>query len=415
MNFWQRYKKFTYIVGFIIVVIGLGYLLYVIFFKPLLSPATPISPTATSTPPGGGLPPSGKGTGGQIIQTGTSTLPGTSQIPEETKPDPLAKGNVTKTDTISQDNTLKPTLTGDGKSLQYYNQNDGKFYRVTADGKAELLSDKVFYDVQNIVWSPQKTEAVLEYPDGSKIIYNFADKNQITLPSHWQDFNYAPSGNQLVFKSMGQDPDNRWLAVVNSDGSKAQRIEELGENGDKVYDAWSPNGQVAALYAEGVDFNRQEVFFVGLNGENFKSTIVEGRGFIPQWSPKGNQLLYSVYSTDTDLKPNLWIVNAEGDQIGSNRRNLGVATWANKCSFSDNTTIYCAVPKSLEQGSGLFPELADATTDDLYAIDATTGQKRRIAIPEGDYNITNLILSQDGKNLFFSDKATNNLHKIQLK
>jgi len=311
--------------------------------------------------------------------------------------------------------SLAAVLASNGSDLQYYNQNDGKFYRLTKDGQTALLSDKIFYQVENITWSPDKNKAILEYPDGSNIIYDFLIKKQITLPIHWKDFAFSPDGSKVVMKSLGLDPDNRWLAITNNDGSKARRLEALGNKDETVYPSWSPNNQTVALYTEGIDFDRQEVFFVGLHGENFKSMVIEGRGFQPQWSPQGDRLLYSVYSSNNDLKPLLWIANAEGDTIGSNRKNLNVETWANKCVFANSVDLYCAVPEKLEEGAGLFPEMAKNTKDNLYKIDTQTGLKKLIAIPDNNYNMSNLMISSNNYYLYFTDEATKTLHKINLK
>lgn len=416
MDFFNRYKKIFLVIGFVGIVIFIGYFLYSLFFKSPAPTGTGDGQTATTTS-GGGLPTANTGTGGQIIDNGDKTggLSGAATTTVTRPVDPVASGNVTKTDTLSKSPTLGSTLSGDGKGLQYYDKNDGKFYRIDPEGNAKAISDKVFYKVENVVWSPNKNNAVLEYPDGSNIIYDFNNQKQITLPTHWKDFSYSPDGSNLVFKSIGEDPDNRWVATVSSDGSQVKGIEQLGDKEDQVHTEWSPNNQVAALYAEGKDFDRQEVYFIGLNGENFKSTIVEGRGFEPKWSPQGNQLVYSVYSSQTDMKPGLWVVDSQGDSIGSNRRNLNVNTWADKCNFSAGTSLFCAVPRNLEEGAGLFPELAQNTIDDLYQIDSATGDKRRIAIPEGDYTINNIMVSPDQKYLYFSDNATGQLHKINLK
>lgn len=416
MDFFDRYKKIFLVLGFVGIVILIGYFLYSLFFKPAGPVNQTDDPTATSTAVGGGLPAANTGTGGQIIDNGKAGgLSGEATTSVEKQPDPIAIGNITKTTTLTKNPSLGATISSDGNGLQYYDKNDGKFYRIDPNGNATAISDKVFYKVDNVTWSPNKNQAVLEYPDGSNIIYDFNNQKQISLPSHWKDFSYSPDGNNLVFKSIGEDKDNRWVATVSADGSQVRGIEQMGDKEDSVYTQWSPNNQVAALYAEGKDFDRQEVYFVGLNGENFKSTIVEGRGFDPKWSPKGNQLVYSVYSSQTDMKPGLWAVDAQGDNIGNNRRNLNVATWADKCNFSAGTNLFCAVPRSLEEGAGLFPELAKNTVDDLYQIDSATGAKKRIAIPEGDYTIDNIMVSPDQKYLYFSDSASGQLHKITLK
>ena len=170
-----------------------------------------------------------------------------------------------------------------------------------------------------------------------------------------------------------------------------------------------------AMHTKGIDFNRQEVYFIGLNNENFKSTIIEGRGFQPQWSPQGNQLVYSVYSSDNDMKPQLWVVDAQGDSIGNNRQRLNVETWAEKCTFASQSKIYCAVPENLPKGAGLFPELAKSTRDNLYEIDINTGLRKLVAVPEGSYNMSNLLVASNGDNLFFTDANTEKIYKIELK
>jgi Tol biopolymer transport system component len=168
------------------------------------------------------------------------------------------------------------------------------------------------------------------------------------------------------------------------------------------------------MYTRGVDFDRREVFFVGKNGENFKSTVVEGWGFEAQWSESGDKILYSVYSPKDELKPKLWIVNASAENIGANRTNLQLETWAEKCSFASNNEVYCAVPRELPEGAGLNPDLALKTFDDLYKINISTGQKELIATPDSAFNISSISVSKDQKTLFFTDYLNKQIHKINL-
>jgi dipeptidyl aminopeptidase/acylaminoacyl peptidase len=305
-------------------------------------------------------------------------------------------------------------MTSNG-SVEYYNKTDGKFYRIDKNNQITALSDKVFHDVQNIVWSPTSDKAVIEYPDGSKIVYDFTSKKQTTLPKHWEDFNFSPDGQTLVMKSMGIDTETRYLAISSSDGSSQKIIDTIGDNGNNIYPSWSPNNEIIAMDVEGVDADRQEVYFVGLNDENFKSTIIEGRGFQSTWSTSGDKLLYSVYSSTSDYKPSLWIVNAQGDNIGTGRTSLNINTWASKCTFTSNETVYCGVPESLDTGSGLIPEMAQNSKDDLYKINVATGNKELVAVPNGSYNMSNLSVSPDGTSLYFTDANDSKLHKVTLK
>ncbi|MFA5000439.1 MAG: WD40 repeat domain-containing protein [Patescibacteria group bacterium] len=416
MNFFARYKKFFLIVGFLALVGLIGYLLWILFFR-----AAVVIPPAETLPAGeiSGLPSAGPSEGGEEIGEPGEGLPEAGGIPgigapSADEPNILAVGGLTKTTTLVSSPTLNPTLSSDGR-IQYYNKDDGRFYKLDADGNPVLLSDKVFHNAENIVWSPDSDRAIIEYPDGNKILYNFTTKKQVTLPAHWQEFSFSPNSEQIVSESIGLDPDNRWLMASKDDGSQAVAIEKIGTRDNIVYPSWSPNNQAVAIYTDGIDAERQEVFFVGLNNENFKSTIIEGRGLEFQWSDAGDRLLYSVYHSRDNYNPRLWIVNAQGDSIGQNRISLDLATWADKCTFASNTEIYCAVPENLENGSGFFPELADRTKDNLYKIDLKTGAKKLIAVPDGAYNISQIIVPENQDYLYFTDKQTEEIYQVRLR
>ncbi len=421
MNFLKRYKKLFLVILFILIIILFATLLWRTFFVPLTPQiSTPEETLGTI----GGLPEAGIGdfdtTDGQDPQQ----LSGESDYPEEQTPEAgledrepssVANGSLTQITSISGSATIGATISKNGDNVQYYDPHTGLFHRIDSQGNVYALSDRVFHSVENVSWSPDKEKAILEYPDGSNIIYDFETQTQVTLPKHWEDFGFSPQSDQVVAKSLGLDPENRYLITSGVDGSTIKAIEYIGNNDDTVYPTWSPNNQVAAIYTEGLDFDRQEMFFIGFNGENFKSATIEGRGLQAQWSEDGDRLLYSVYNSHSNLMPQLWIVNSQGDDIGANRTNLNVQTWADKCNFSNDRYIYCAVPEDLPEGSGLFPELALRTKDNLYKIDSYTGTKTLIAIPNGYYNISNLIITDDESELYFTDEGDQEVYQIKLK
>ena len=407
-----NWKRILLILGFIAAVIILGYLLYYFFFKPALPPGPPVNVNV----PIGVLPNVGVNVNVPIANINAILPP--SPPPAVAPPSPIsevATGGVTQTLPLTATPTYGATLAADGSNLLYYDKNVGKFYQLTPDGQSRLLSDQTFYQVEKITWAPDKAKAVLEYPDGANIVYDFETKSQVTLPKHWKDFDFSPNSDQLVFKSMGINEENRWLAVSSADGSQARKIEHLGNKDATVHPLWSPNGQIIAVYREDLDFDRQNLYFVGLHNENFKLTILDGRGFRGQWSPTGKQLLYSVYNSSNDYKPTLWIVDAEGENIGQNRRSLKLETWADKCSFASGDVIYCAVPQKLEGMAGIFATEMDNYPCDIYKIDLKTGFKTMIAQPEGEHNIGRVIVSNDGRYLYFTSKDDGRLYKIRLK
>lgn len=407
---WKKIGIFAMIIGAVILLIFLIYwFIYLPFFAPAAVPIEEQPATTTA----GQLPVSGAG-GPQTIATQSGALPQAGQITiGGAQVTPTAQGGLTTINALVKDPAYFSTMTSGG-TINYYNAKDGKFYRVDASGNITALSDQVFYNVSSAVWSNKGGRAVLEYPDGSNIVYDFDTKKQITLPSHWQDFDFSTNDEQILFKNMALDTENRFLVASKYDGSSPKILESIGGIENQVQSNWSPNNQMVATFNEGKDLNRSEVYFIGLNGENFKSMIVEGRGFQSEWSPNGQRLLYSVHNM-TDFKPQLWISDASGDNVGTNRQALSINTWPDKCTFAGNDKLFCAVPRGMPDGADIDRSAAASLTDDLYQIDLTTGQQTLLGTPTRQGSISNLMYNPSNpKSLFFSDADNNRIYKIDL-
>ncbi len=417
----MNWKKIITVVGFVAVVLFMGYMLYYVFFRPAPPPAVNAPPT--NAPTEGRLPTALPGVP-QPTTVPPSTVPLTPGAPILTPPTALppevstiAKGGATWTATLTTRSTENVAMTPDGQNLQYYDRTEGKFYRITSSGQSTLLSDKVFRNVSKVNWSSDANKSILEFPDGSNVLFDFTTQKQVTLPKHWEKFDFSPDSNKIAGLSIGTDPSNRWLFVANPDGSSAELVEPLGSNADKVQVSWSPNNQIIATSrtGEAQGFDSQMVLMVGKNGENFKGLVVDGWGFDYKWSPTGGRMLYNVYNSKSDYKPVLWISDAEGDSIGSNRKNLQINTWAEKCAYPDENTIYCAVPQTMETGVGLSPSLSDTVPDNFYKIDLRTGLRTLVATPYQGATARDVTISGDGQYLFFTDQATGRLNRIQLR
>lgn len=413
-------RKILTVVIFIAATAGLGYLLYFVFFRPT-PPPTGVTPIENVNAPGGALP---RAITAPPTPTEAIVPPSAALTPSITPPPVLppqvsaiARGDVTWVGTLVNASTSAAHLSSNGTDVAYYDATDGKFYRVDESGNATSLSDKTFPNAENIAWAPNTDKAIVEFPDGANVLFDFTTQKQVTLPKHWQDFDFSPDGTQIAGKSIGTDPDNRWLFVSNPDGSGVQAVEPLGDNADKVHISWSPNNQIIATSATGqaMGFDRQQILLVGKNHENFPGLTVEGLGFESTWSTTGSRLLYSVYNSGSDYKPTLWIVGAEGDNIGAGRKSLSLNTWADKCTFSDDTTVYCAVPQSLDRGAGFQPDLFSGVPDSFYKVDLTTGLKSLVATPYGSFSAKNPMVSEDGKYLTYTNQITGRLERIQLK
>lgn len=397
----ERTKKILLVGGFIISVFVIAFILYALFFRPAPPKPTVEEGTEELT---GQLPSSIEA---EIrAREEAEAQPGVGRLEEA---DEVARGGLTQTTELTTGPIYNAVLSADGESMNYYNAGDGRFYTIDEDGNVVALSNTQFPDAQSVDWNKDSNKALIEFPDGSNIVYNFDSEKQVTLPQHWEDFDFSPISDELVAKSIALDPSNRYLVVTSDDGSQTTSIQALGENEDKVDVNWSPNDQVVAFadtsnaIQGGLD--RNVIYPVGKNKENFKGLVVEGLGFDSLWSPSGKQLLYSVTGDYSQNKPLLWIVDATSSTMGDNRRSLGINTWVDKCTWSSSSVIYCAVPLELPPNAGLQRSVYDDEPDALYKLDLSAGTSTLVAIPAEETVMNSLQVSDDGSLLYFTNTS----------
>lgn len=426
----EKAKKIIIITLFVLIVLAVAFLLYLLFFKKpvvLKEPTVPVSEEEEEEEELPRLPVTREmWEEMNVIERIEQGLPALSWEEEEEEEEEfvsqindIAEGGRTWIKPVLNEEVFKPTLAADGENSIYYDSNSGHFYQTDNLGNKELLTEQTFLGVDEINWAPTKNKAIIEYLDGFKVMYDFEKEEQYTLPKNWQDFSWNSTGDKIAFQSISKYEENTWLATSNADGTQSKPIEHVGKNADKVTVSWSPNNQVIAFSETGDPRGvwEQEILLIGQNQENFKSMVIDGRRFEPKWSPQGDKIIYSVYSAETGYLPHLYLVDAQGEQIGSNKKDTGLATWARKCTFSkDGETVYCAVPRDLPEGAGMVEELAENSKDDFYKIDVNTGRVSFLAEGAlGGYNVRDIYLSQEEDLLYFVDKDINRLRYIRLK
>ncbi len=406
----DRTKKILFAIFFVTFSLGMGYALYYMFFH-VTAPGAPTEQPVSSF--GGTLPPSGAGT--PPTTTGAISEGGVLPSSGEAAP-PTITGPI-NTQLLRDGITQAVSPTPDGSGARFYNPEDGRFYRVTTDGTVTLLGEKQFFNVQKVNWGKQDDQAILEFPDGSNVFYDFEQKAQVTLPKHWEGFDFSPTDDHVVAKSIGVDPNNRFLITTNPNGTESTAIEALGNNGDLVTPSWSPNNQIIAFSktGEAQGDNQEEILLIGKNHENFRSLIAPGQDFLPSWSPAGKQLLFSVWNQESDNRPNLWITNGEPGTIGQNRKNLHLNTWADKCAWANESDLYCAVPQELPINAGMNRRDFVTTPDDLYHINLSSGTIEKISTPDQNHPVQQPVLNKDRSKFIFTDAISGKLYSYTLR
>ena len=397
----DRLKFILKIAGFVLACVLIALALYFVFFKKAVTTIV----TTPGTTVGGALPGAGTGTPGTTTPGGTTPgeTPGTTELP----PSNIAKGGETFTTLLTNTSVKSPTVTENG-TVAYYDPADGKFYTIDANGNVVAMSQATFPQADAVTFDAGATSAVIEFPDGTNVVYDFEAAKQVTLPSHWEDFSFSGTGDSIAAKSIGTDASNRALVVTNTDGSQTKVLAALGANDEKVSVSWSPNNTVLGFSATGGSvggsFGRQQIYLIGPDGSASGVLIVDGTSFHNIWAPNGKNLLYSVADPENSYKATLWYADSEGDRNGESRRKMAVSTLVSKCTVASDTTVYCGVPREMPPGGG--SDVSSITaSDDLYKINVATGNATLVAIPAADTKIFSPSISSDGANFFYSDAA----------
>lgn len=393
----ERLKMILKVLALFALAILIGVGLYYAFLR---APRVATEPVLDESGTIGGLPQSGEGTlptgeDADGDENGSDALPASE----------TAQGGATITTRLTNSEVVNATVMQNG-SLAYYDPADGRFYSIDNGGEVQSLGNTAFPEAETVVFNAAGSAAVLEFPDGSNVVYDFSAARQTTLPSHWEAFSFSSDGTQLAAKSIGVDPSNRALILAAADGSTATAIAALGDNDDKVDVNWSPSGTIVAFSATGgvqSGFGRQELYLIGLDGEATGNLIIEGSDFSAIWSPNGSNILYSVADAGQNYRPSLWYADSRGDRNGDTRVRLPVETWVEKCVFASSSTIYCAVPKTMVDGGGSDHGLVTAA-DNLYQIDLPSGRATLLGYAAVDTQMFNLSVSPDGRTLYFQDE-----------
>jgi len=412
-----NWKKILLIIGFVLVCLGLIFLMYLMFFKP--APTTE-APGQTNVPSGANLPNTGENTGLEQLGSGTGQLPNvaTVEINGQTV-DNVANGSATKATALNNDQTLGMQLSADGQNVVYYDRDDERFYKISADGEKILLSTEKFLQLKDVAWSNDTSAAIVTYPDDLKIYYNFATNKKVTLPKSLVEPIFNDAGNNISFKYETSNTDNNYIAVSRPDGTGAKLVEPLGDEGKRVQTTFAPDGSVVAFYAKPTGLDSSEIYFIGQQGENFRSLKIAGTNFKAIWSPSGQKIVYQSVAAATGYRPNLFVAGVSAGNPGSSL-DLDLQTWVDKCVFAGENDLYCAVPESLPDAAGLYTEIIENEKDSIYRLNLATGAKEKIADPIDDsgatiFNISRLSVSADGATLFFWDENTGKVYKIRLR
>ncbi|MBI2439397.1 MAG: hypothetical protein HYV45_02255 [Candidatus Moranbacteria bacterium] len=301
----------------------------------------------------------------------------------------------------------------------YYSLDDRSFKKASSEGKDKtILLSNLPSDPLRVVWSPKKDRvlALLQQTSGPAR-WHFIDLTTKTLTPLKNDvgrLTWDNLGDKIFYQYTDQKSDKRTLNTSNPDGTNWKEITPLRHDS---YIAPVPRSISVSFWNKPNALEKTFFETASLSGENRRLLLAEKFGADYLWSPNGERILVSLTEEKGGHRTSLGVMNSNGGEF----QNLQIPTLISKTIWSkDNRTVYFSLPGSLPENAMLpndYFEKSLHTKDTFWKMDVLTGKKTRIVdLKEvaNAFDSNNLLLSRNEESLFFIDRVTKQLFRIDL-
>jgi Tol biopolymer transport system component len=248
-------------------------------------------------------------------------------------------------------------------------------YTVDPDGTDQQL---VYNNSEVGQWSPDGTRIALVTQLGPPqvLLFNVDDGSSVYFGLPFDLYPdlalfctvWSPDGARLACEGQGQtDPSLTGVYTLrSSDGGDLQRVTS-DPTGDDCPSDYSPNGK--RLVITRANDTTYEIDTVKLDGSGLTRITPEGMEFNfcnGNWSPQGNEIVFSAHVPNGDYHSSIWVVHSDGTGL----RQLPIA---GPCggALSDPTTFGCFNPVWSPDGQKIaFGRNQDDGQRDLYTVNA---------------------------------------------
>lgn len=321
-----------------------------------------------------------------------------------------------------------PTLSTDENSVLFFNVASNQFFSAGTDGSnPQPFNDTQFVNVEDVKFSPNKTQAILSFPNANskvlqKYFYDLEKDLAIKLNENIDSFAFSPEGSKIFYKYSDALNDINTFNIANANGTDWRSIKDFSV-ANAILD-W-PTEDKLAFHLTPSSFRQGAYYTFDLDGENVISILPKAYGVDGVWSKDGSRLLASTASERTI---NLSLTATDLD--GSERINIpNSKTFVQKCVWmNDSVSVICAVPSEIDRKFYLPDDyLAGnfSTDDTFFRYNTKTGERIELRLhnaASGDevpelpqIDAYNLFLSSDELVLYFQNKADDNsLYRLRL-
>jgi hypothetical protein len=417
-------RRILIIIASIIVILGVGVVLYIVFFGTPSAHLT-VNNGSPFGDTGSGIAPQSTGQVGSSGQAGTVVAPNLIEITSspvaagvsivDTLPATTTLISTASSSVLDSTSTTQATQTSSGNDvvIHYIDRESGNIYAYGALSRSlTRISNKTLPGIQLASWLSDGSLAFVQFiaqADGSDHLDTYA------LPSNGGDGFFLQEDLAQVFAepsgsvfTLAAGTDSSIGSVADSDGSNVKTVFTTPLTSLNVYAAGS--NYIAATKAaselDGYAFTVSE-------GGNFTPILGPLKGLTVLPSPSGSQLLYS-YTDGSTFHMN--VLDLSTGSVTS----LPLATLAEKCVWtSDETALYCGIPTNM---TGNLPDAwyqgALSFTDRLWKIDLTTRLATLVIDPSQTaktaIDAVNLSIDPNSQVLVFRNKIDSSLWAYSL-
>ena len=221
-------------------------------------------------------------------------------------------------------------------------------------------------------------------------------------------------GDKVFYQYTDPTTGKRTLNYSNPDGTSWKKLTDLSH---ETFIAPIPQSTNVSFWSKPTAFEKTYFESVSTAGENRHTLLSDKFGTDYLWSPNGEKVLVSTSNEKGGKGMLLGVMNASGGEF----QNLMAPTFVSKAMWSkDSKTIYFALPGSMPENAILPNEYIEKpiyTKDTFWKMDTVTGKKTRLAELKEvaqNFDSTDFFLSPNEDILFFTDRSTKRLYRIDL-
>ncbi len=307
-----------------------------------------------------------------------------------------------------------------GRFIYFYSLDEKAFRRATLEGKdKELLLSDLPGEPTRIVWAPSRERAlVLLKTTGDATLWHTVDLSTKTLTPLKPEMSriaWDNTGSKIFYQYTDPKTGERSLNSADPDGNNWKNIIALGTS--EFFIAPVPSNVTVSYWNRPSAREKGSLSTISLTGGSAKPIVRDVLGGDFLWSPAGNKLIMQSTDIADPSKIKLSVMNESGGELQA----LDMAqTLVSKATWSKNgRSLYYALPSPFSASAVLPNDYFEKNLhpqDSFWKLDVETRKAGRVIelkdITEA-YDATDLFLSSDESSLYFTDRKSQKLYRIE--